>query len=270
MGHTKTGQVSENAAKVYEEIYVPSLFEKWAPVVAGAANIQDWHAVLDVACGTGLLAITVNDRIEPKGTVTGVDINDGMLQIAKSKSSQIKWDKSPAESLPYEDSSFDRVLCQFSLMYFENQEKALREMMRVLRPDGVLVFNVWDKLEENPGFLARTVFWEKVVGDKARDEAPYSLGDKETLAGLLRASGISNMKIETHTGTAQYPSIRDWMYVTSKGWAQDELFDNETFEQMVLEAQSVFSQFEQSDGTVSFPTLAHIVTVSKKSEPGAA
>jgi ubiquinone/menaquinone biosynthesis C-methylase UbiE len=263
MGDSKTGQVTDNAAKIYEEIYVPSLFEKWAPVVAAAADIQDWHTVLDVACGTGLLAITVKDRISPNGSVIGVDINDGMLQIAKSESSQIKWDKSPAESLPYKDSSFDRVLCQFSLMYFENQEKALLEMMRVLRPDGLLVFNVWDKLEENPGFLARTVFWEKVVGDKAWDEAPYCLGDKETLASLLKASGISNMKIETHTETAQYPSIREWMKVTAMGWTQDELFDNETYEQMVLEAQTVFSQFERSHGTVSFPTLAHIVTVSK-------
>lgn len=263
MGDNKTGQVTEDAARIYEEIYVPSLFEKWAPVVADAADIQDWHTVLDVACGTGLLAITVNDRIGPRGSVTGVDINDGMLQIAKSKSSHIKWDNSPAESLPYKDSSFDRVLCQFSLMYFENREKALREMMRVLKPDGFLVFSVWDKLEENPGFLARTVFWEKVVGDKARDEAPYCLGDKEILASLLRASGISNMKIETRTGTARYPSIRDWMHVTAKGWTQDELFDDETYEQMVLEAQTVFSQFEQPDGTVKFPTAAHIVTASK-------
>ncbi len=263
MGDTKTGQVSEDAARVYEEIWVPSLFEKWAPAIADAANIQDWNTVLDVACGTGLVAMTVNDRIGPGGSVTGVDINAGMLEVAKSKSSQVKWEKSPAESLPYEDSSFDRVLCQFGLTFFEDQQKALREMMRVLRPDGLLVFNVWDKLEENPGFLARTLFWEKVVGDKAWDHAPYSLGDKEILASLLRSSGISNMNIQTHTRTAQYPSIRDWMEVTAKGWTQDDLFDNETFEQMVLEAQSAFSQFENADGTVSFPTLAHIVTVSQ-------
>ena len=263
MGDNKTGQVSEDAAKVYDEIWVPSLFEKWAPVITDAAKIQEWHTVLDVACGTGLVAITVNDRIGSEGSVTGVDINEGMLEVAKSKSSKIKWDISPAESLPYEDSSFDRVLCQFGLMFFENQEMALREMMRVLKPDGLLVFNVWEKLEENPGFLARTVFWEKVVGDKAWDNAPYSLGDKEILTSLLRAAGISNIKIQTHTGTAQYPSIRDWMYVAAKGWTQDELFDNETFEQMLVDAQTAFSQFEKSDGTVSFPTLAHIVTASK-------
>ena len=66
MGDTKTGQVSENAAKIYEEIYVPSLFEKWAPVVADAADIQGWHTVLDVACGTGLLAITVSGTNRPR------------------------------------------------------------------------------------------------------------------------------------------------------------------------------------------------------------
>ena len=116
MGDNKSGQVSEDAAKVYEEIYVPSLFEKWAPVVADRAKIRDWHTVLDVACGTGLLAITILDHIGPNGSVTGVDINEGMLQVARSKSTQISWDRSSAESLPYEDSSFDRVLCPFSLM----------------------------------------------------------------------------------------------------------------------------------------------------------
>ena len=95
------------------------------------------------------------------------------------------------------------------------------------------------------------------------DGAPYSLGDKDVLASLLEASGISNMNIETHTGTAQYPSIRDWMYVMAKGWTQDDVFDDEKFDQMNLEAQSAFSQFENSDRTVSFPTLAHIVTVKK-------
>ena len=263
MSDKKTGQVSEDAAKVYEEIWVPSLFERWAPVITDAANIKDSHTVLDVACGTGLVAITVSERIGFKGSVTGVDINEGMLEVAKSKSSQINWDQSPAESLPYEDSSFDRVLCQFGLMFFENQQAALREMMRVLRPDGLLVFNVWDKLDENPGFLARTVFWEKVVGDKAWDNAPYSLGDKKILSSLLKSAGITNMKIQTHTGTARYPSIRDWMYVAAKGWTQDDLFDNETFEQMIVDAQSAFAQFEKPDSTVSFPTLAHIVTVNK-------
>jgi len=263
MGDNKTGQVTGDAARVYEEIWVPAMFAKWAPVIVDAANIEAGHAVLDVACGTGLVAITVDDRIGPGVSVTGVDINDGMLEVARSKSSRIKWDKAPAESLPYQDASFDRVLCQFGLTFFENREQALREMMRVLRPNGLLVFNVWHRLEENPGFLARTVFWEKVVGDKARDNAPYSLGEKYILTGLLEASGIRDFNIQTHTRAARYASIQDWMQVTAKGWTQDDLFDDETYEQMLVDARTAFSQFEQSDGSVSFPTLAHVITASK-------
>lgn len=263
MSNTKTGQVSDDAAQVYERIFVPSLFESWAPIVADAARLRDGHRALDVACGTGLVAMTMLDRVGSSGSVIGVDINEGMLAVARSKSSRITWDKAAAEQLPYDDASFDRVACQFSLMYFENREQALREMTRVLRPEGLLVFNVWDRLEENPGFLARTLFWQKLVGDRANDPAPYSLGDREVLSDLLQSAGISSFDIETREGIARYPSIRDWMHVTARGWTQEGLFDDDQFEHMQVEAQREFAEFENPDGSVSFPSYAHVVTVRK-------
>ena len=89
MGDSKTGQVSEDAAKIYEEVYLPALFKEWCPLVVEAADIQEGHRVIDVACGTGALAITVSDHIGNEGTTTGIDINDGMLNIARSKSSSV-------------------------------------------------------------------------------------------------------------------------------------------------------------------------------------
>jgi len=207
--------------------------------------------------------MTMLERVGTTGAVFGVDINDGMLAIARSKSSRVTWDKAPAEQLPYDEASFDRVACQFSLMYFENRQQALREMVRVLRPGGLLVFNVWDRLEENPGFLARTLFWQKLVGDRARDEAPYSLGDKEELSSLAGSAGINDFDIETREGTAKYPSIRDWMLVTARGWTQEGLFDDEQYERMQAAAQREFAEFENPDGTVSFPSYAHVVTARK-------
>ena len=262
MSNGNKGQVSEDAARIYEEIFVPSLFESWAQIVAEAADIRRGHKVLDVACGTGLVAMTIVDRVGADGAVVGVDINNGMLEIARSKSSQVAWQQAAAEQLPFADGGFDRVVCQFSLMYFEDRERALGEMTRVLRPGGLLVFNVWDRLENNPGFLARTVFWQRLVGERANGEAPYSLGDKQVLSALLKAAGISSFEIDTRSGTARYPSIRDWMQVTAKGWTQEGLFDDAQLERMQVAAQGEFAEFEKPDGSVCFPSYAHLVTVT--------
>ena len=265
MGVNKTGQVSEDAAKVYEDFFLPALFQEWSPIVAEAAQIQDGYRVIDIACGTGALAILVSDHVGPKGSVTGVDINAGMLNIASEKAPDIDWQKAPAELLPFEDASFDCAVCQFGLMYFENREKALREMMRVLRPDGTLAFIVWDMLENNPGFAARNELWIKMFGDRAGDQIPYSLGEKEVLEKLLEASDIFDAKINTRNGTARYSSIYDWMHTVTKGWTQDDVIDGEQFALLLQKAQQVFSSFETPEGTVAYPTSAHIVTARKKS-----
>ena len=88
------------------------------------------NRVIDVACGTGALAIVVSDHVGAEGSVVGIDINEGMLSIARSKKAHIDWRNASAESLPFEDESFNCAVSQFGLMYFENRDNALREMMR--------------------------------------------------------------------------------------------------------------------------------------------
>lgn len=89
MGDCETGQVSEGAAKIYEEVYLPSLFQEWCPLAIQAANIHAGDKVVDVACGTGALTIAVAERVGREGKTVGIDINEGMLNIARSKSSTI-------------------------------------------------------------------------------------------------------------------------------------------------------------------------------------
>ena len=127
MGDSETGQVSENAAKIYEEVYLPALFQEWCPLVLETTNVKPGHHVIDVACGTGALAIAVSECVGPKGVTVGIDINDGMLNIAKSKSSSVEWLNAPAEALPFNENYFNGVVSQFGLMYFANQESAIRE-----------------------------------------------------------------------------------------------------------------------------------------------
>jgi SAM-dependent methyltransferase len=263
MGDSETGQVSEDAAKIYEDIYLPALFNEWCPLVVEAANIQKGHRVIDVACGTGALAITVSEHIGTEGTTAGIDINEGMLDIARSKSSSVEWFNAPAEALPFEDNKFNCAVSQFGLMYFENQENAIREMMRVLHPGGSLAVVVWDELEYNPGLAAEDRLWQQVFGEDWGDQSPYKLGDKIILKNLFKTSGVTNVQITTHEGTARFESIDSWIHAGAKGWTEDDAISDDQLELLLKTAEKQLTSFRTAEGTVTFPTSAHIVTARK-------
>ncbi len=265
MGDNETGQVSEDAAKIYEDVYLSALFKDWCPLVVAAANIQKGHRVIDVACGTGALAITVSDHIGTEGTVVGIDINTGMLNIARSKSPSVEWLNAPAEALPFEDDNFDCAVSQFGLMYFENQENAIREMIRVLRPGGSLAVVVWDELKHNPGFAAEDQLWRQVFGEEFGDESPNNLGDKIVLEKLFERSGVSNAQITTHQGTARFESIESWIHAGAKGWTADDTISDDQLKRLLKTAEEDLISFRTAEGSVTFPTSAHIVTAKKLS-----
>ena len=262
MGDSETGQVSEDAAKIYAETYVPALFQEWCPLVLAAANVASGDQVIDVACGTGALAIAVSEFVGPTGTTVGVDINDGMLNIARSRLSPVEWLNAPAEALPFNDGQFNCVVSQFGLMYFENQASAIQEMMRVLRQDGSLAVVVWDKLDNNPGLAAEERLWQQIFGQKI-DETPYGLGDKETLENLFRSAGVNDSQITTHEGTARFDSIESWIYTGAKGWTEDDALSDEQLNLLLKTAEEKLTSYRTARGTVAFSTSAHIVSVRK-------
>lgn len=268
MGESESGQVSARAAKIYEEFYLPGLFAEWTPRVIAAAQIERGQRVVDVACGTGVLARAVADRVGATGFTVGVDINDAMLNIAREKAPEIEWHQAPAEALPLNDNSFDSAVCQFGLMYFEDQQAALVEMMRVLRPGGNLAVVVWDKLENSPGYALEDRLFQQVLGDEYADEVPYSLGDLQVLGQLFAGADISGVQIQTYAGTARFASIEDWIYTDVNGWTIDDDVDVEDYELLLLEAKQQLARFVTPEGTVAFATPAHIVTASKPNVAG--
>ena len=262
MGDSKTGQVSEDAAKIYEKVYLPALFQEWCPLAIQAANVKAGDAVVDVACGTGVLAIAVSGHVGPKGKTIGVDINEGMLNIARSKLSSVEWLNAPAEELPFTDDYFNCVVSQFGLMYFKNREAAIREMMRVLQPSGTIAVIVWDKLDNNPGLAAEESLWQKVLGGEA-EEPPHGLGDKEVLENLFRASGVNDIQINTYEGTARFDSIESWIHAGAKGWTEDDALNDDELKLLLDTAEKELTDFRTIQGTVAFPISAHIVTAKK-------
>src|SRR5262249_16959773 len=108
--------------------------------------------VLDVACGTGVLARSAKSRVGPRGMVYGLDLNAGMLSVAAHSEPDISWVPGRAEALPMGDGTFDRVLCQFGLMFFADRGIAIREMARVLRPGGRVCVATWAGVAQSPGY----------------------------------------------------------------------------------------------------------------------
>ncbi|MGH8544329.1 MAG: methyltransferase domain-containing protein, partial [Gammaproteobacteria bacterium] len=161
---TAVPQSQIEAATEYEALFVPALFRQWAPLIADAAEIGPGHRVLDVACGTGVLAREAAARVGKAGRVTGIDPHAGMLTVARRLAPTIDWRQATAESLPLADSSFDAVVSQFGLMFFIDRDKAIREMLRVVIGGGPCVLAVWGTIANVPAFADLVALLDRTAG----------------------------------------------------------------------------------------------------------
>jgi SAM-dependent methyltransferase len=265
MSQTSTGQISAEAAEIYEAFYLPALFQEWTPRMADAARIGPVQRVLDVACGTGVLARALAPLVGAPGSVAGLDINEGMLAVARRKAPDIEWRHGRAESLPFDGASFDAVLCQFGLMFFTDRHAALREMVRVLRPGGRLVVAVWASFADTPGYAALVALLRRLFGAETAQglSAPYVLGDPSHLRALLVEAGLPTVEVTTHQGTARFPSIESWVYTDVKGWTIAHMIDEAGYRWLLDEAQRELRPFATGDGRVCFSAPGHIAAATK-------
>ena len=257
-------QVSDDAAVIYEGFWVPAMLGQWAPQVADAANITAGDRVLDVACGTGVVTREAADRVGATGTVTGIDINDGMLAVARRVRPEIDWRQGDASELPFEDESFDVVTCQFSLMYFPDRLAALTEMMRVLKPGGRLALAVWGPFERAKAYVILTEITERRCAQAAADvlTAPHVLGDESTLLELLGSAGIQGAVVELREGTVTFDSIEQFIEFEVKGTPLGELLDEEGYAGVLSEALERLQPFIV-DAQVRIPMDAYVISAVK-------
>ena len=197
------------APEIYAEHLVPAVFAPWAPVLLDAAAVGIGHTVLDVACGTGVVAAAAAERVGPSGAVTGVDINPGMIAVA-ARTRGVRWAQADAARLPFPDGGFDRVLCQAGLQFVPDRLGALREMRRVLRPGGRVALLVWRALHHSPGFAALADALQTVVGPEAAAvmRAPFVFGDDpRPLVTLLDSAGFGDVDVQARAGTVRFASV---------------------------------------------------------------
>jgi SAM-dependent methyltransferase len=255
------------AAETYEGLFVPAEFQEWAPRVAAAAGVQPGQRVLDVACGTGVLAREVARLVGPSGSVVGLDAGAGMLAVASRLAPAIEWRQGTAEALPFERDSFDAVVSQFGLMFFPDRILALREIMRVLRPGGRIAVAVWDSLEHTPAYADLVALIDRVAGRHAGDalRAPFVLGDVDALAALFARADIQSATITTHRGRAQFASIRTMVEAELRGWfpIAGVFLPEDQITRILEEAEHVLRRFSTPDGRVAVDAPAHIVSASR-------
>lgn len=254
------------AARAYEALFVPALFGQWAPKVVEAARLVPGQKVLDVACGTGALARAVQQRVASAGYVAGLDANAAMLAVARDLAPVVEWRQGMAESMPFTDESFDAVVCQFGLMFMD-RGRALREMLRVLRPKGRLVVAVWDSLHNIPAYAAEVELLERMAGSRAADalRAPFTLGNQDDLATIFSDAGAPSVTVDTARGKAQFPSIRVMVEADLRGWlpAMGVSLAEKDIGRILDAAQSALAPYVTADGRASFEVRAHLATALK-------
>jgi ubiquinone/menaquinone biosynthesis C-methylase UbiE len=258
-------QVSGDAAEVYERCFVPAIFGRWAPRVADAAKIASGDRVLDVGCGTGVLARAAAARVAADSQVTGLDLNEGMLAVARRLRPEIEWRQGDATNLPFADESFDVVMSQFALMYFPDRTAALREMARVLRPGGRLVIAVWGPFERATGYVILTEIARRRCGQAAADvlTSPFALGSQDELIDLFQAAGIDEFVVELRDGTVTFPTIEAFVETEVKGSPLETLLDDEGYRELMKEARDRLRQFRGNGGEITMPMDAYIISAAK-------
>ena len=177
--------------KIYDTYLVPLIFQPYADDLARRMARRRLGRVLEIAAGTGVVTRALASALPESGEIVATDLNQAMIDHAQAigTSRPVTWRQADAMQLPFSDAEFDAVVCQFGVMFLPDKAKAFAETRRVLRPGGVFVFNVWDRIEENefadtvtaalatvfpadpPRFMARTPHGYHDVRTIARDLA---------------------------------------------------------------------------------------------------
>jgi ubiquinone/menaquinone biosynthesis C-methylase UbiE len=211
---------SGNPPANYERFFVPAIGAPLATDLIRRAALRPGERVLDLACGTGIVARLASQQVGDTGTVTGLDVNAGMLAVARSATPpgvRIDWHEASAEAMPFPDASFDVVLCQMGLQFMPDKNAALREMRRVLARGGRLTLNV-------PGPTPRllTMLGEALARHIGAEAAGFvnhvfSLHDAAEIQNLLTNAGFHDFAVHSDTKHLRLPAPEEflWQYVHS-------------------------------------------------------
>lgn len=192
---------SGSVPEYYDNCLGPAWFDAFAVDLANRLPAKPPGAVLEIACGTGLVTRRLRERLDPTVRLVATDLSRAMLDYARGKLSGckgIEWREADAVKLPFGDCEFGAVVCAFGVMFVPDKAAAFREACRVLTESGILLFNVWDGIDENPHVAANAEVVEGLFpGDEEmRFRIPYEMNDPALLQRLLAQAHFGDVKIE--------------------------------------------------------------------------
>jgi ubiquinone/menaquinone biosynthesis C-methylase UbiE len=278
---TESFQIPLEAAEVYESRFVPAIFAEWAPRLLDLAGVEHGQSVLDVACGTGIVARTAAPLVGAEGAVTGVDLNEAMLTVARQVMAvapasaasaasadgvpEISWHQGDVAELPFDDGSFDAVLCQMALRFCPDRVRALAEMRRVARPDGCVALCVPASLDDQPAYRPLVEVAARHAGPEALSllGTYWACGDVASLEEWCAAAGLRVVESVTHAGVARFASADDMVATEVEGSPLIDRITDDVYARIRTDARSALAPFVTPAGTLEAPLVGHLLVARR-------
>jgi ubiquinone/menaquinone biosynthesis C-methylase UbiE len=255
--------------KIYEAHMVPLIFQTYADDLARRLASRRPRRVLEIAAGTGVVTRALASALPDGVEIVATDLNPAMLDqaIATGTPRRVEWRQADAMNLPFADAEFDAVVCQFGAMFFPDKAKAFAEARRVLRPGGVFLFNVWDRIEDNEFAHAVTAALETAFPDdppRFMARTPHGYHDRALIARDLAQGGFaSTPEIVTMAAVSRAESARVPAVAFCQGTplrSEIEARDASRLEAATDVAARLLAQ-RFGDGPVQGRISAHIISI---------
>jgi ubiquinone/menaquinone biosynthesis C-methylase UbiE len=215
-GNTEGWQLEASSAEAYEK-YLATAFSRWAQQLTAMAGISEGARVLDVACGTGIVARHAAQRAGVSGRVVGLDVNDDMLEVARAVSAgitpAIEWRRGNAADLPFPPASFDAICCEQAIQFFSDPVNALREMRRVAAPGARVAVSVCRPLRFAPAYVALAGALDRHVGSQASAimRAPFPSWTTSEFREMFNAARWETVHVNIVVDALRYPTTTEFL-----------------------------------------------------------
>lgn len=254
---------------IYDRYMVPLVFAPYAQLVAERAKALAPKRVLETAAGTGVVTRALHEAL-PDASIVATDLNVPMLEEAARRitGEKVRLEAADAQDLPYEDGSFDLVVCQFGIMFFPDKVRANSEARRVLRDGGHYLLVIWDRIDRNLATRAAGQAVANLFPDDAGafyERIPFRYFDREAIRADLKAAGFEQVEIETVELRSRAASARDAATGLVQGTpmrSEIEQRDPAMLAPATDAAEESLKQFEGPEG-FDAPMSAHLVTATK-------
>lgn len=261
---TEQFRISAEQAEAYEARFVPALFQQWVGPVLRAARPSPGDRVLDVACGTGVVARAAAELVAPGGRVVGLDLNPAMLDVARRVAPGVDWRQGDVTALPFDEASFDVVTCQSAIFFFPDPTRALAEMRRVTRSGGRVVVQAFSSLSAQPAYGP----WVDLVARHAGPGAVellgtyWSEGDIELMRDRCADVGLRVAAVDEHVQPAYFPDIAAMVLTEVNATPLRDRLDQAQLDRILTESQDVLGSFLR-DGQLVIPLAGYVLTAER-------